>query len=380
MNRSSLPISLNTLKKWWESDDKVLRCTLPYQRHANMWNAITKSNLVWAILADSYIPPIVLLKDEAGVDSKGKTLYTYQVEDGQQRVTNLFSYMNDEFALHSATPEVEVDDTIYDIAGLKFSELSEECQDAIKNYRFSVQALENYTMEEAESLYFNINSGVALSQVQKSKAKLSSELIEFLNNLLSFDFFTQGINISEAQARREDDLLMLLQAMLLLDNKFDSKEYKTISAGACLSYAESIRGNYDDEKRERLEYIVEYLSSAFSNKHKWLRKNNVPVLMVIAQTAIEQEIEAERFRAFINEFSNTENEEYNEASGSGNVKAPKVQQRIRILFLEFCDYFDIEPESIEKPFDDDIPLFLEYGEENEETDSSFEEYMNPPEE
>ena len=138
MNRSSLPISLNTLKKWWESDDKVLRCTLPYQRHANMWNAITKSNWVWAILADSYIPPIVLLKDEAGVDSKGKTLYTYQVEDGQQRVTNLFSYMNDEFALHSATPEVEVDDTIYDIAGLKFSELSEECQDAIKNYRFSV--------------------------------------------------------------------------------------------------------------------------------------------------------------------------------------------------------------------------------------------------
>ena len=36
MNRSSLPVSVNTMKKWFESDDKVLQCTLPFQRHEVM--------------------------------------------------------------------------------------------------------------------------------------------------------------------------------------------------------------------------------------------------------------------------------------------------------------------------------------------------------
>ena len=36
MNRSSLPVSVNTMKKWFESDGKVLQCTLPFQRHAKM--------------------------------------------------------------------------------------------------------------------------------------------------------------------------------------------------------------------------------------------------------------------------------------------------------------------------------------------------------
>lgn len=46
MNRSSLPVSVNTMKKWVESDDKVLQCTLPFQRHSGMWSSILKSNFV----------------------------------------------------------------------------------------------------------------------------------------------------------------------------------------------------------------------------------------------------------------------------------------------------------------------------------------------
>ena len=134
MNRSSLPIGLNTLKKWWSSPEGVLKCSLPFQRHSGMWNLITKSMLVWSILADSYIPPIVLLKDKSGTNSKGKDIFSYQVLDGQQRLTTLFSFIDDEWSLHGSTPEVEVDGTVYDLEGIKFSEMSEECQDAIRNY------------------------------------------------------------------------------------------------------------------------------------------------------------------------------------------------------------------------------------------------------
>ena len=352
MNRSSLPVSVNTMKKWYESDDKVLQCTLPFQRHSGMWSPILKSNLVWSMLADSYIPPIVLLKDKRGEDSKGKDIFGYQVLEGQQRlITTLFPFLNDELELHGATEPVEVDGFTYDIAGKKYSELEEELQDIIKNYRFTVQAIENYTMEEAEKLYFNINSGVALSAMQKGKAKLGTELIEFLNTLLAGSFFTQGINITEKQALKEDDLLMLMQGMALLDMKNTGRDFKTISASAMLGYAESIRGSYSEDAQQTLMEIVDYLDKAFPTKNKFLRKNNTPIVIVMASIALEQNVEAEAFRAFVNDFANSLYPDYEEASGSGNVKITNVKQRLRVMFIAMCDYFRWNIDDVDKPFE-----------------------------
>lgn len=370
MNRSSLPVSVNTMKKWYESDDKVLQCTLPFQRHSGMWSPILKSNLVWSMLADSYIPPIVLLKDKRGEDSKGKDIFGYQVAEGQQRlITTLFPFLNDEWALHGSVEPVEVDGFTYDIAGRKFSELEEELQDIIKNYRFTVQAIENYTMEEAEKLYFNINSGVALSAMQKGKAKLGTELIEFLNTLLAGSFFTQGINITEKQALKEDDLLMLMQGMALLDMKNTGRDFKTISASAMLGYAESIRGSYSEDAQQTLMEIVDYLDKAFPTKNKFLRKNNTPIVIVMASIALEQNVEAEAFRAFVNDFANSLYPDYEEASGSGNVKITNVKQRLRVMFIAMCDYFRWNIDDVDKPFESEEAWSLDTeNSENSEVD------------
>ena len=370
MNRSSLPVSVNTMKKWYESDDKVLQCTLPFQRHSGMWSPILKSNLVWSMLADSYIPPIVLLKDKRGEDSKGKDIFGYQVLEGQQRlITTLFPFLNDEWTLHGSVEPVEVDGFTYDIAGRKFSELEEELQDIIKNYRFTVQAIENYTMEEAEKLYFNINSGVALSAMQKGKAKLGTELIEFLNTLLAGSFFTQGINITEKQALKEDDLLMLMQGMALLDMKNTGRDFKTISASAMLGYAESIRGSYSEDAQQTLMEIVDYLDKAFPTKNKFLRKNNTPIVIVMASIALEQNVEAEAFRAFVNDFANSLYLAYEEASGSGNVKITNVKQRLRVMFIAMCDYFRWNIDDVDKPFESEEAWSLDTEDsENSEVD------------
>lgn len=358
MNRSSLPVSLNTLRRWFTAETPSLRDDLPFQRQSGMWNNITQSNLVWSLLADSYIPSIVLLKDKTGVDEKNKDIYSYQILDGKQRLTSLFSFMNGEFKLHSATPEVEIDGVIYDLAGLSFEELSEECQDAIKNYRFNVQCLENYTMAEVETLFYNINSGVALSSIQKSKSKLGTDLIKLFNELLRGSFFTQAINITERQARAEDDLLMLIQTAMLLDNRSDGREYKNISAATALEYAAEIRGTYSKEKREMLSELVGYLDTAFTEKNKFLRKNNVPIVAICAQIAREQGVEPLSFKAFINDFSNGVYPAYEEASGSGNIKAPKVQMRLRVMFLAMCQYYGWNEQEVGLPFSKDISLYV----------------------
>lgn len=63
MNRSTLNVGLSNLKKWKE-EKNALRYDLSFQRHTGMWSLPAKSMLVWSILSDSYIPPVVFIKND----------------------------------------------------------------------------------------------------------------------------------------------------------------------------------------------------------------------------------------------------------------------------------------------------------------------------
>ena len=351
VNRSSLPLGLSVLKKWYE-EKGCLKCTLPYQRHQGMWSSVTKSMLVWSILADSYIPPVVLLKDANGVDDKGKQQFVYEICDGLQRLSSLFNFMNDNYKLHASTPEVEVDGVVYDLGGLLFSELSEECKDRISGYRFTVQCIENYSSEEAEMLFFNINSGVALSTIQKSRPKLGEEICMLIHEQLEKPFFTQGINLSTAQAIREDDFYLCLASIMLLDDDYCG--YKSISMSECLKYSEILRNSFSDDKKLEVMEITDYLSQVFTVKVKYLRKNNVPPVIVLAKQALADNIEAGCFKAYLDEFFCREPEEYKEFSGSGNVKLVNISGRMSVLKREYLKYFSLIDKNAEELSNDGV--------------------------
>ena len=102
-----------------------------------------------------------------------------------------------------------------------------------------------------------------------------------------------------------------------------------------------------------------YLDAAFDAKVKFLKKNNVPIVLAVAEIAMDSGRDARSFRAFINDFANGMYPAYEEASGSGNVKASKVQQRLRVMYLAMCSYYRMKPSEEEKPFAREIPLYLE---------------------
>ena len=228
MNRSTLNVGLSNLKKWKE-EKNALRYDLSFQRHIGMWSLPAKSMLVWSILSDSYIPPVVFIKnDEDVVDEKGKTMSCYSVLDGAQRTTNLFSFMNDEYRLHGSTPDVEIDGDMFELAGMLFSEMPQELQNAINSYKFNIQVIANASEEEQTMLFANINSGVPLSTIQKAKPELGVDLCNYFAEVVEKSFFSQGLNMTAAQALREEDLCMALQSLMLMSDYDDYKQYQPV--------------------------------------------------------------------------------------------------------------------------------------------------------
>ena len=127
------------------------------------------------------------------------------------------------------------------------------------------------------------------------------------------------------------------------------------SAAECVRFSEHIKNNYSQEKKEDIELLVEYLNETFKGaEYKFLRKNNIPIIMFNAQLAIEHGISEEEFLNTVVEFyKNDCTEAYNEASGSGNVKMVNISIRLKellsYLMQRLPKYFEHELEAPADP-------------------------------
>jgi len=83
-----------------------------------VWTIEQKSALIVTILRDQKIPPIVVVQTDKDESRK----YNWQVIDGKQRMTTLFSYMKNEFPI------------VYEGIEYFFNDLPEDCQRQILRY------------------------------------------------------------------------------------------------------------------------------------------------------------------------------------------------------------------------------------------------------
>lgn len=359
MQKSSLPVGVKTLLKYYEAG--TLDFDNPVQRHMGQWNNLQQSMLIHSMLADYIIPNLYFKKE-----TKNGTNYL-SVLDGLQRLSTVFSFIRDEWSTHSKTPKVEIDGVEYDIALKKFSELDEDVKSAILGYRFTTYQLENCTNDEIEETFARLNAGTPLSKIQQARPKMGIELADWCNKLVAKDFFQKSVNMTVAQLRHEDDFLMLVTGMMLLDSRqrggFQIKT--SASAAECIRFAESIKGNYSQEKREDIELLIEYLSDTFGGaEYKFLKKNNIPIVMYVAQVAIEHGISEKEFLNTVVEFYDNDcTEAYKEASGSGNIKMVNISTRINELMgylikelpTYFADEDELPTDFIKKVENEDTP-------------------------
>lgn len=350
MNKTKLSWTVANIEKMHD-EKKVLSFDHPIQRKSEQWSDTQKSLLIHSMLANYPVPNIyVLREDSQELDEKNKPVFNYFVMDGKQRLTSVLSYIWGEFPLDENIPAIIIEDVEYQIAGKYFCDLDEPVQYEIKRYKFEIVAFEECSNREIEEIFFRLNNSTPLTKSQVAKAKVGVEIAELINGLLTSKFFTVSCNFSKAQLKASDDQKVLIQSMMLLDtNNVLDFELKDFSENSILEYSESIRGTYTDKQSNILKSAIQYLTDAFPEKNKQLRKISIPTLVYMADIAEDKEIKPMYFRQWFEFFTEEDElmEDYKTFCSTGSTKLEKVQGRLAVMTKSFCKYHEIEiPEEL----------------------------------
>ena len=165
-----------------------------------VWDIYRKSLLIHSILQGFPIPAIYLTK-ENGV---------YSALDGKQRCNTIADYISNKFALSLKTPDVKLEDgTFEEIAGKKFSDLSDELQDEIKDFSLTIYYYENITEEEINEMFFRINNGKPLSATELTRVKAKD--LKSFQNIASHNMIKASVS-EKGKERYNDEQIAQYEA------------------------------------------------------------------------------------------------------------------------------------------------------------------------
>lgn len=376
MIKTTLNWTIKNLKSMHDNKE-TLDFDHPIQRQSSQWNNLQQSLLIHSILANFPVPAIYVEKNNSTeMDDKGKPVFKYSVLDGKQRMTTIFSYINGDYALNEDTPTAEIDGERHDLAGKGFNELDEDVKQELLRFKFQIFAFEDATDDEIEEIFFRLNNSTPLTKPQKSKPLMGTTNARFIDSILNGSFFKEKCNFSALQLRKSDDMCTLLQAMMLLDNKYGKYEYASISADEVMKYSSHIKGIYSKEQQDILLSAIDFLDKAFDSKEKMLKKINIPMAIMMADLATEKGITPYDFHNWFLYFFVACKAEYSQFCSCGSIKKEKVLGRLETMTNHFYKHFRLESEDTtneDNANDQEEPLADDQADETTDTIKSLKE-------
>ncbi|MEZ8323174.1 DUF262 domain-containing protein [Vibrio cyclitrophicus] len=185
-------------------DNGELSIQPKYQRRRTDWPTTAKTALLDTILNNFPIPPIYL-RDY--IDENGKR--KKEIIDGQQRISTIFEYYTDEYALAKNI----FDEEFY---GLKYSDLPYEEQILIEDFEVSFISIRGASDADIISIFSRLNSYSApLNPQEKLNSLYTGELKTLIYELASEynTFWTDFKIISSSSIARMNDAKLVSQIM-----------------------------------------------------------------------------------------------------------------------------------------------------------------------
>ncbi|MCD7777351.1 MAG: DUF262 domain-containing protein [Clostridiales bacterium] len=224
------------IKDYERSSDDPERLTFDFaiQRPSNVWSQAQKSLLIHSVLAKYIIPEIIIVR-EADDSCGPKTLL-----DGKQRLTTIYEYVKDGFALSKNTPDIELftkswienenGDTeemetseIIHIGRKKFSQLPSILQRNILDYTFRVNYLDKATNTQIEEQMYRINNGKSQTPAQKSLIMYGVVLGDAIKEVVTNDFIFNRMSFTAKQRTNSEDMKIVINCLMVLGGNNYSK-------------------------------------------------------------------------------------------------------------------------------------------------------------
>lgn len=185
------------------SEKDVIQIDPSYQRMSDIWPLEKRQLLIDSILNGFDIPKIYFHEFTHPYIVEERS-YRYAIIDGKQRLQSIWSFINDEFPLHSDYKYLHDKNVKY--GGMTYSALA-------KNYpqlkmRFDsktlpIMAIQTDDLELIEEMFSRLNEAVPLNAAEQRNA-FGGPLPTVIRKLVKHDFFTRKLPFSNTRYRHFD--------------------------------------------------------------------------------------------------------------------------------------------------------------------------------
>jgi uncharacterized lipoprotein YehR (DUF1307 family) len=296
-----------------------------YIQRNYVWDNARNSLFIHSILTGYPIPPFYAVKEGDH----------YSMLDGKQRSNAISSFMDDSYLLVLDEDYREIDGEL--IEGKKYSELSEELQDRIKDVSLTVYFFDDsITDDEIEEMFFRLNNGKPLTAIELTRVRAKS--FDVIKDLSMHELFT--VALSEKAIQKYNNEAIVMNAYITIyDNE---PSYTTKYVREVIQSADITAEQKDQIAKVFNKILKVYQSIQNSNTKvakKMLKKTHLLSLTKLASTINESEL-----RDFVQGFfagtgrSASISERYNSNCQYGSAKPESVAKRLSEMQMYYEDH------------------------------------------
>lgn len=297
-------------------------------QRTDVWKPEQRDLFIHSILTGFPIPQIISIRSEV-VGKNDKVVMVDDLIDGKQRTTTLRMFRNNEHTLGTVQPIV-IDETAYDISGMKYEELPEVIRDKFDSRTFNFIRIDGADDDTIAEIFKRLNNGTPLSAIEKTR--VASKELETIIELGKHRFFHDTLTENALKKYTNEDIIVKAMMMLripkseiCLDNKAVRPYYETV--------------HFEEVDKEELTAVFDYglrvakhLVAATGDNAKRMKRIGKKVtvrthfisLVPFMYDAIQNGLAAEDFAdKFCAEFYETNTDDYaiyrgNASSGSNH--------------------------------------------------------------
>ena len=315
-----------------------------------VWDDKRKSLLIHSMLEGYPIPAMYAAKD---TETKN-----YSMLDGKQRSNAINDFLSGRFTLVDV-PEVTLEDgTEVDVNGKFFSGLDEEMQDILSNYSLTIYYFEDITDEQIAELFYRLNNGKALSQIEHSRSVARS--LKTIQEIGKHELFTTALTEKAFERYTHEDLVVKSYIMLNYSNpSLDTKFVRPVMEDAEFTEndVELLNAAYDRILNTYKAIIAD--DSAETGKiskriaKRLLTRTHMLSIMPIVKRSLDENVSDEVFTIWVKNFfcgtrSVTKYEEYNSRATSGSGHAENIKVRLKVIKKDYEKFMkQYEKEDVE---------------------------------